>query len=281
MNSPHLSIIIVHYNVADLLQACLHSIERYLKELEIEVIVLDNASPDRRWKKLIAKFPKVRFTALTQNLGFAKANNIGVKMAQAENILLLNPDTAFVDESFFDAFSFFSKQENIGCLGVRLFNANGDFLPESKRNIPNLSDGFIKLFLPSKQKKDGYYRNDLAENAVGPVAVVTGAFLLCRKSRYLEVGGLDEAYFMYGEDIDLCMSFLHAGYENWYFGACGILHYKGESTVKDQRYLDNFYGAMEIFAKKHYARQPMKLFAIRAGLRVKKRRAEWALNRRN
>lgn len=280
MDSPDLSIIIVHYNVADLLQACLHSIGKYLQRLKVEILVMDNASPDRRWKKLVSKFPNVRFTALTQNLGFAKANNLGVKMAHSENILLLNPDTAFVDESFYNAFAFFRGKENIGCLGVRLFDANGDFLPESKRNIPNLSDGFIKLFLPSKQKKDGYYRNDLAENAVGPVAVITGAFLLCKKDRYLEVGGLDEAYFMYGEDIDLCMFFLQAGYENWYFGECGVLHYKGESTVKDQRYLDNFYGAMEIFARKHYAQQPMKLFAIRAGLRVKKRRAEWALKHR-
>lgn len=280
MQQPDLSIIIVHYNVPSLLQACLNSIARYLKNLQVEVIVLDNASPDCRWRQLIKTFPEVRFEALPQNLGFAKANNLGVKMARAENILLLNPDTAFVDESFYEAFNFFQQKENIGCMGVRLFNAHGDFLPESKRNIPNLSDGFVKLFLPSKQKKDGYYRNDLAKDSVAPVAVITGAFLVCKKERYLEIGGLDEAYFMYGEDIDLCMCFLKAGYENWYFGRCSVLHYKGESTIKDQRYLDNFYGAMEIFAKKYYRHQPVKLWAIRAGLKVKKRRAEWALKHR-
>lgn len=270
MNTPTLSIIIVHYNVADFLKECLLSIQKFAKELNPEIIVVDNASPNREWKKLKEEFPDVRFIASNENLGFSQGNNLGVKHANGEYILLLNPDTKLIDSSILEVFAFAQTQKKLGCVGVRLVDKNGKFHQESKRSVPNIFNSFKKIFFHKNQKSKGYYRNDINEFEVAKIEVVTGAYLLCEKKKYLQIGGLDEAYFMYGEDIDLCYTFLQNGYENWYYGKSTILHYKGESTIKDAVYLERFYGAMSIFAKKYYfPKKPLLYFAIIFGIRTK------------
>lgn len=277
-----LSIIIVHYNVAQHLEQCLLSIQRFAKGVTHEVIVVDNASPNKDWKKLIPQFSSTNFLVSDENLGFSKANNLGVKHAHGKYILLLNPDTEFLDDSIEKVIHFAEKQEKLGCIGVRLVDANHQFHPESKRSVPNLSDSFTKLFFPKKQNARGYYRNDIPQSAIAPVEVVTGAYLLCEKEKYQRIGGLDEAYFMYGEDIDLCYTFLQHGYTNWYYGASTVLHYKGESTVKDEVYLERFYGAMQIFSKKyHYPQSKLKYLLVLLGLRIKRWMAERKLHKAN
>lgn len=275
-----LSIIIVHYQVADLLRNCLHSIEEYLQNIDYEVIVIDNCSPDASWKNLISEFPKVVFISSTCNDGFAKANNKAVHIAQGEYILLLNPDTEIEGAYFEEILNFADAQKKMGCLGLRMHDAKGNFLPESKRSVPNLINSFEKLFLPffsRKSKKKNYYRNDISETEIAEIEVITGAFLLIKKQVYLEVGGLDERYFMYGEDVDLCYTLLRKSYKNFYYGKYAILHYKGESTVKDEIYLKRFYGAMQIFLDKYYKQQnPLKYYILKKGLELKYR---WALRK--
>ncbi len=271
--SMKLSIIILNYNVAQLLRNCLQSIERYVFDIDYEVIVIDNQSPDDSWKELITEFTAVKFIENTANEGFAKANNKAAKLASGEYILLLNPDTELEGDYMKEIIEFADAQSNFGCLGVRLHDLEGNFLPESKRSVPNVLNSFEKLFSPFTSKKSfkkGYYRNDLSENDIAQVEVITGAFLLIKRNLYLEIGGLDETYFMYGEDIDLCYTLLRKGYKNWYFGKHSVLHIKGESTIKDTKYLKNFYGAMLIFIEKYYKNQsPIQYQFLKLGLKIR------------
>ena len=266
-----LSVIIVNYNVTNLLRNCLHSIEKYVSMIHYEVIVADNLSTDESWKVLIEEFPKVKFLALEENFGFAKANNLAIKNALGEYILILNPDTEIESNDIKTLLDFADSKENFGCLGVRMHDANGNFLPESKRSVPDMFNSFEKLFTGFKKNNSkSYYRNDIGEFDVAEVEVITGAFFLCKKAVYEKVGGLDEKYFMYGEDVDLCYTLLQNGFRNYYYGEISILHHKGESTIKDEVYLERFYGAMQIFIDKYYKTQkPFQYSFLKAGLQLR------------
>lgn len=266
-----LSVIIVNYNVTDLLEKCLQSLQRFIQDVAYEVIVIDNASPDTTWKGLQTQFPEVHFIASDSNVGFSKANNLAVQHAQGDYILLLNPDTELEGYYMREILDFARAKTDFGCLGVRMHDAGGNFLPESKRDVPNMVNSFKKLYVLSGNKNSrSYYRNDIAEDAIAEVQVLTGAFLLMKKEVYLQVGGLDERYFMYGEDIDLCYSVLRQGYRNWYYGKYSILHHKGQSTVKDDKYLQRFYGAMQLFIEKYYRKQkPFQYRILQLGLTIR------------
>lgn len=239
--------------------------------IHYEVIVADNRSTDESWKVLIEEFPKVKFLALEENFGFAKANNLAIKNALGEYILILNPDTEIESNDIKTLLDFADSKENFGCLGVRMHDANGNFLPESKRSVPDMFNSFEKLFTGFKKNNSkSYYRNDIGEFDVAEVEVITGAFFLCKKAVYEKVGGLDEKYFMYGEDVDLCYTLLQNGFRNYYYGEISILHHKGESTIKDEVYLERFYGAMQIFIDKYYKTQkPFQYSFLKAGLQLR------------
>ncbi|MGL6126694.1 glycosyltransferase family 2 protein, partial [Chryseobacterium artocarpi] len=248
-----LSVIIVNYNVTQLLRNCLLSLQKYIKDVDYEVIVIDNASTDTSWKDLIPGFPNIHFISSNINGGFSKANNKAIKTAKGEYVLLLNPDTELEGFYIKELLDFSDSKVKFGCLGVRMHDAEGNFLPESKRSVPDMFNSFEKLFTNLKNNNSkSYYRNDIGEDAIAEVEVITGAFLLIKRAVYEEIGGLDESYFMYGEDIDLCYTLLRKGYENYYYGNASLLHHKGESTVKDEVYLKRFYGAMQIFIDKYY-----------------------------
>lgn len=267
------SFIIVNYNVTECLRNCLQSIEKYAAEISHEVIVIDNASPDSSWKTLIKEFPNVKFIENTANEGFSKANNKAVKTAAGEYLYFLNPDTELEGFYLNELLNFAESTENFGSLGLRMHDEDGNFLPESKRSVPDISSSFEKFFINFKEnRKKSYYRDDIPENAVAEVEVLTGANLLVKKDIYLKIGGFDERYFMYGEDIDLCYTLMNSGYKNFYYGKYSILHHKGKSTVKDSKYLERFYGAMQIFLDKYYKKEkPLQHKILSAGLRLKKR----------
>lgn len=273
-----MSFIIVHYNVADLLRNCINSILIYSHNVDYEIIVVDNNSPDNSWKVLKNEFPQVKFIENKENSGFAKANNLAVKIATKEFLYILNPDTELEGNYLNEILNFASSKANFGCLGLRMHDKNGNFLPESKRSVPDMFNSFEKLFNNFKSNHSkSYYRNDISENEIAEVEVVTGANLLIKKSVYEVIGGFDETYFMYGEDIDLCYTLLRNGYRNFYYGKYAILHYKGESTIKDSKYLERFYGAMEIFVKKYYSKNPLQLSFLLAGLKLRHRLAKLKL----
>ncbi len=266
-----LSVIIVNYNVTQLLRSSLLSLQKYIQDIDYEVIVIDNASTDSSWGDLIPEFSDVHFISSATNGGFAKANNQAVQIAKGEYILLLNPDTELEGFYMNELLDFADAQPSFGCLGVRMHDAEGNFLPESKRSVPDMFNSFEKLFTNFKKNNSkSYYRNDIDENTVAEVEVITGAFLLTKKEVYEQIGGLDDAYFMYGEDIDLCYTFLRNGYHNFYYGKVSILHHKGESTIKDEVYLNRFYGAMQIFIDKYYKEsKPVQYSFLKAGLKLR------------
>lgn len=266
-----LSIIIVNYNVTQLLRNCLLSIQKYVKEVGYEVMVIDNASTDRSWKDLVPEFPEIHFISSESNGGFSKANNQAIQAAKGEYLLLLNPDTELEGFYMKDLLDFSDKQPDFGCLGIQMHDAQGNFLPESKRSVPDMFNSFEKLFTGFKKNNSkSYYRNDIEEMAVAEVEVITGAFLLVKREVYEKIGGLDETYFMYGEDIDLCYTLLRNGYKNYYYGEASLLHHKGESTVKNDVYLNRFYGAMQIFIDKYYKEsKPMQYSFLKAGLKLR------------
>lgn len=266
-----ISVIIVSYNARYHLEQCLYSVEKALENTNGEIIVVDNASPEKTVDFLHDKFPNVQFIESKENLGFAKANNLGVEKARGEYVLILNPDTLIPENLFEVIFPFADSKNDLGALGVRMIDANGKFHLESKRNIPNFQNTFGKLFgtLVNKNNSKGYYKTEVAEFENAPAEILTGAFMLMKKDVYKSVGGFDPRYFMYGEDIDLNYTLVLNKFVNYYFGQISILHYKGESTRKDKKYLKIFFGAMDLFIKKYYRNNFIEYSLYRLGLKVR------------
>lgn len=247
------------------LEQCVGSVQEALRSLDAEIIVADNASEDGSGEMIDKQFPEVHFMPNSENLGFSKANNLAVNKAQGEYICLLNPDTAVSQDTFVKALAYAESKSDIGALGVRLMDGTGHYLPESKRYLPSPKRALRKLI--GLGGDNLYYYNKIEEQQQGEVPVLVGAFMLMRRDRYQEVGGLDEDYFMYGEDIDLSYKLTKAGYRNYYLGSVTTLHYKGESTEKDAAYFDRFYGAMEIFYNKHFGKQWLVNALVRLAIR--------------
>ena len=243
-----LSVIIVNYNVRYFLELCLSSVFDATKFINTEVIVVDNNSKDDSCEMVRAKFPSVVLINNKENIGFSKANNIGVSKAKGEFLCILNPDTIVAEDTFYKLFEFSKAKKNLGIVSCKLIDGAGNYLPESKRNVPNREIALKKLLGFSKC----YYVSELNNESIGKVPVFVGAFMFLKREVYLKVGGFDERYFMYGEDIDFSYSVLNEGYENYYFGKTAIIHFKGESTLKDNEYAKRFYGAMKLFYNKYY-----------------------------
>ncbi len=243
-----LSVIIVNYNVSYFLEQCLLSVYAACENISHEIIVVDNDSSDKSCSMLKGFFPSVELIENDKNIGFAKANNLGVQEAKGDFVLILNPDTVIAEDTLEQILLFAEQQENLGAIGVQFIDGTGNFLPECKRNIPTIEIASRKLMGDSKK----YYASQIKKEEVSKVEVLTGAFMLLKHDIYNMVGGFDEDYFMFGEDIDLSYKLLNKGLQNYYYGASTIIHYKGESTIKDKFYLKNFYGAMEIFYEKHF-----------------------------
>lgn len=243
-----LSVVILNYNVRYFLELCIKSVQAAIRDLDAEIVVVDNHSSDDSCEMVKQLFPKIILIENKQNFGFSKGNNIGVARAKGEYLCILNPDTVVAEDTFKKTLAHAENHPEMGILGCQLIDGRGQFLLESKRNIPTPMISVKKIMgFPN-----AYYANHLASSGVGNVDILVGAFMLLKKEVYKEVKGFDEDYFMYGEDIDISYKVLKAGYQNLYFGEATILHYKGESTLKDKTYAKRFYGAMQIFYNKHF-----------------------------
>jgi GT2 family glycosyltransferase len=267
------------------LEQCLQSVYAAVKNIDSEVFVVDNNSVDNSVEMVLNKFPQVKLIQNKQNVGFSKANNQAIRLANGEYILLLNPDTVVESDTFEKVIDFMDVTPDAGGLGVKMIDGRGEFLPESKRSLPVPTVAFYKIFglakLFKKSKKFGkYHLSYLNPDEINAVEVLCGAFMLLRKSVLDKVGLLDEDYFMYGEDIDLSYRITQSGYKNYYFPKTRIIHYKGESTKKSSvNYVLVFYRAMQIFAKKHFSQKNARAFnaminfaiGIRAAISIVKR----------
>lgn len=257
-----LSIIIVNYNVVHFLDLCLDSVFIAIDNLDAEVIVVDNASSDGSCDMVRHKYPAVKLIANTDNVGFARANNQGVKAAQGEFVCILNPDTVIGEMVFDRVYAFAKSGKATGAIGVKLIDGTGKFLPESKRNLPTPKVAFKKLF----GKGEGYYATQVSPDHNGKVQILVGAFMLMAKAVYEQAGGFDEQYFMYGEDIDLSYTIEQLGYTNYYLGDSVVVHFKGESTSKDKKYRKRFYEAMRLFYDKHFSHNKIESLGVKIGL---------------
>ena len=243
-----LSVVIVSYNVCQLLEDCLRSVEKDLTGIEGEIYVVDNASSDHTVERLQPLFPAVHFVANTENVGFARANNQAIRQSQAEYVLLLNPDTVVHEGTLRGTLDFLDSHPEAGGAGVRMLTREGDAAPESRRAVPTPWVAFLKMLGFTRR----YYMSHLSWDQPGQIEVISGAYCMLRRKALDAVGLLDEDFFMYGEDIDLSFRLLKGGWQNWYL-PLDIVHYKGESTQKSSyRYVHVFYQAMLIFFRKHY-----------------------------
>lgn len=264
----NLSVIIVNYNVKFFLEQCLQSVFASGKNIDMEVFVVDNNSVDGSVPWIREKFPKVKIIANKENVGFSKANNQAIRQSQGKYVLLLNPDTVVEDNTFEKVLDFMDRTPDAGGLGVKMIDGNGDFLPESKRGLPTPSVAFYKIFglaalFPKSRVFGKYHLGFLDHQKIHQVDVLSGAFMLLRRSALEKSGYLDETFFMYGEDIDLSYRIVQAGYKNYYFPETRIIHYKGESTKKSSiNYVFVFYNAMIIFAQKHFSKKNARLFSF-------------------
>lgn len=259
-----LSIIILNYNVRYFLELCLKSVVAAISTIDAEIIVVDNNSNDESCNMIKHLFPEVTLIENKENFGFSKGNNQGVAVAKGEYICILNPDTVVAEDTFEKLLKFASLQEKPGIVGCKLIDGTGQFLPESKRNIPTVKVALRKLLGNSKK----YYANHLNRDETGKVDILVGAFMLLKKEIYQEVNGFDEDYFMFGEDIDLSYRILNLGYNNYYFSDTTIIHYKGESTLKNINYVIDFYNAMQLFYKKHFKRNILFDTLVSLGIKI-------------
>jgi GT2 family glycosyltransferase len=263
-----ISIIIVNYNVEHFLEQCLHSVFKATHNVSAEVFVVDNNSVDRSLEMVREKFPEVILIANKKNTGFSHANNQAMHVATGEYILLLNPDTVVEEDTFEKIIAFMDAHPEAGGLGVKMLDGKGNFLPESKRGLPTPLVAFFKIFglaslFPRSRLFGRYHLGYLDKDKIHEIEILSGAFMLMRKTALDAVGLLDEDFFMYGEDIDLSYRIIKGGFKNYYFPETRIIHYKGESTKKSSvNYVFVFYNAMIIFARKHFSQQNAKTFSV-------------------
>ena len=252
-----LSVIILNYNVRYFLEQCVLSVQKALDGIDGEIIVIDNASSDDSCEMMKSRFPSIKLIENKENVGFPKGNNIGVGAAKGEYVCILNPDTVVAEDTFTKILHTKNWQLKTGIVGCKLIDGTGKFLPESKRGVPTPWVAFTKIFglyklFPKISWFNKYYAQHLNENQSGNVDILVGAFMVMKRSLYLEVGGFDENCFMYSDDIDLSYMVKKLGKQNYYFADTTVIHYKGESTVRDGLYMKRFQEAMQFFYKKHF-----------------------------
>ncbi len=254
-----LSIIIVNYNVKEFLQNLLHSIDKAAQNITHEIIIVDNASDDGSIEFLQQKFPKVKLIINKENLGFGKANNIGMKIAKGRYFLLLNPDTLLSENLLQEMTTFLDKTIEAGMAGCKILNPDGTLQLACRRSFPGPWTSFCKVtglstLFPKRKIFAHYNLTYLDENQTYEVDAISGSFMMMRKEVYEKTGGFDEDFFMYGEDLDLCYRIQKEGYKVFYVHSAQIIHYKGESTKRSS--IDDtklFYDAMHLFVKKHFS----------------------------
>lgn len=270
-----LSIIVVNYNVKDFLENALLSIKKAIIGIDAEIIVVDNASEDGSVEMIRQKFPDVKLIANNENVGFARANNQALKLARGKYIVLINPDTIVQEDTFKSLISFLESHPDCGMVGCKILNPDGTLQLACRRSFPTPWVAFTKMvglssLFPKSKIFAKYNLTYLDPNEITEVDAVSGSFMMIRREVYEQVGGLDEDFFMYGEDIDWCYRIKKSGWKIYYVPSTQIIHFKGESTRRSS--VDEirvFYDAMKIFVKKHYKEFALLGLILKFGIFVR------------
>jgi N-acetylglucosaminyl-diphospho-decaprenol L-rhamnosyltransferase len=265
-----LSIIIVSWNVAELLKACLQSIVQSPPgEYTLEIIVVDSASTDSSLQMVQNQFPQIKLLPQTENLGFSRCNNIGLQAATGRYVFLLNPDTEIVGDALAKMIAYMDANPTVGILGPHTLNTEGT-TQSTRRRFPSLALGFVEStwlqhFAP-KSLLDHYYAADVADDAVRDVDWVQGSALLARREIYTQIGGLDEGYVMYSEEMDWCKRAKVARWRVVYFGQADVVHHGGKSSeqVTARKHIHFQESKLRYFRKFHgwLPAQTLRIFLI-------------------
>lgn len=253
-----LSVVIVNYQTFELTRNTINSIFEYDYPFSYEIFVVDNASGDDSLARLQDYFKdKVKFIASSENNGFAAGNNQALRLATGRYVLLLNSDTIVWENTLESIYDYMENHPDVGASGCRVLLENGDLDKACKRSFPNVKNSFFRLFhIPTSSKDDNYNLDNLPDDEIYEIDCLTGAFMFIRSEALDEVGLLDETFFMYGEDIDLCYRIKGAGWKIIYYGESKITHLKGASSKKQKsKLIYEFYRAMYIYYKKHHAKE--------------------------
>ena len=269
-----LSIVIVNWNVRELLRRCLHSIMSSLQlpasNFQIETIVVDNASSDGSVAMVEGEFPQVRLIANSENVGFTVGNNQGIAASQGRYILLLNPDTEIVGDTPTTMVEYMDHHPQVGALGPQLLNPNGS-IQSSRRRFPTLATAFLEStvlqqWFPRNRATRHYYITDRPDDEVQEVDWVTGACLLVRRETVEQVGLLDEGFFMYSEELDWCRRMKAQGWKVIYLPTARVVHHGAQSSeqVKSFQHVQFQRSKIRYFRKHHGPRQAevLRLFIL-------------------
>jgi N-acetylglucosaminyl-diphospho-decaprenol L-rhamnosyltransferase len=255
---PDLSIIIVNWNVKELLRDCLTSIQQNQETIRLEVIVVDSASRDGSPDMVESDFPWVKLIKSNQNLGYPRGNNVGIKASSGRNVLILNPDTVVLDDALGILVNYLELHIDVGAVGPQLLNNDGS-VQSSKRRFPSLITGlFESTWLESLAPKyvlEKYYAQDLPDDQENDVDWVTGACLIVPRHVIDHVGLFDEGYFMYSEELDWCRRINDAGWRIVYLPQAKVVHHVGKSSEQavTERHI-NFQQAKLRYFRKHHGR---------------------------
>jgi len=288
---PDLSIIIVNYNTCQLLDDCLHSIAEATNPPNgMEVIVVDNASADGSQAMVQTQHPQVKLIASEENRGFSAANNMGTAVSSGKYVLFLNSDTRVDVDALAQPVQYMETHPSVGALTVKLIYPNGERDPDNHRGFPTPWNAFchfsgLNRLFPQKPRFNGYFMAYANFNETHAVDVIAGSYMLMPIALCQELGGWDETYFFYGEDIDFCYRIREKGHQIIYYPHVEVLHYKGASSGLRKesaqiakpsketriRVAKESVRAMQIFYGKFYSQQyPWLLTAvILTGIRLR------------
>ncbi|GMQ81978.1 MAG: glycosyltransferase [Rhodothermia bacterium] len=278
-----LSVVIVNYNVRDFLEQALKSVIEASDTLSTEIIVVDNNSADGSVEMVRSKFPEVTLITNQENTGFSQANNMAIRRARGRHLLILNPDTIVQEDTLTRLVSFMDQHPEAGAVGCQILNPDGSFARESRRSFPTPDVAFYRLtglsrLFPKSRRFGRYNMTYLPADQTAEVDALSGSCMMLRADALSQnhdskdkpgAGLFDEAFFMYGEDLDLCYRIQKAGWKIFYYPETQIIHYKGESTKKGELlYVRLFYGAMLLFIEKHLDpnRSRFIRFLLRTGI---------------
>ncbi|MDP2662144.1 MAG: glycosyltransferase family 2 protein [Dehalococcoidia bacterium] len=253
-----LSVIIVSYNVADLLRDCLASVYAS-RGVDQEVWVVDNCSSDGSASMVREEFPLANLLESSRNGGYAYANNMALRHATGDYLLLLNPDTVIPSHALADMVGYMEARPQVGMVGPKLVREDGSLDLACRRSFPSPVVAFYRMAglsgrFPRSRRFGRYNLTYLDPDQEAEVDSVVGAFMMVRRNAVEQVGLLDETFFLYGEDLDWAMRVKKAGWQVMYNPRVSVLHRKAKSSGGDiRRSTMEFYRSMLIFYKKHYA----------------------------
>ncbi|HEX2174081.1 MAG TPA: glycosyltransferase family 2 protein [Dehalococcoidia bacterium] len=259
------AIVIVSFNTADLLDQCLESIARCESRCELDVIVVDNGSRDGSADRVADRYPGVHLIRNAENLGFSKATNQGIRITDADYVLLLNSDTVVLPGAIDRVVEYLEAHPAAGIAGCKVLKPDGTLDAPCRRSFPTPQNAFyqrvgLSRLFPESRRFGAYYVSYLDANETASVDCLMGAYMLIRRAVIDQIGLLDEDCFFYAEDIDYCYRAKQAGWDVVYYPGATIIHHRGASTAKDRiKATTYFHRSMLVYYRKHLAPRRSRL----------------------